>query len=432
MAQQPASPRPPARRSNRKLIVVAAAILFLVIAVPVVAALALTPWSRSAAVQGDRFSTGDSGASFEGTLGPRGDDGLFPLSTGAPRPSAVAVPTPTPAPRAPSAGGAFNDTAVFITSADKQVSPLEIAQRQIIAQASLTVEVEAVPAAVAQVQAIATGLGGFVEQLSSSGSEDKQFANITIRLPQPEFYKALDQLRALGKVQGENLGSQDVTDQFIDLQARLKSLLAEEISLLALLGKAQQISDILTIERELSRVRSDIERYQGQLNYLERRVDLASISISLVPPGLDIGQPPQGALTVEVERAAASADAVKALAARLNGEIDSIFVSTRQGRSRADISFRVFTKDFTQAVTEIEGEGAVLSKEVREGKPGKQQAKTPDANVFVALVEPEPEGTWDRVLAIALWAGGGAAVVIVALAMFGLYRLGKRRGAEEE
>jgi hypothetical protein len=136
-------------------------------------------------------------------------------------------------------------------------STLQTAQRMVISTASISVEVEMVPAATNEVRAIAESLGGFVEQLSSSGGSERQQAHMTIRVPQSQFFTALERIEALGEVQSRNLGSEDVSEQFIDLEARLKSAQREEQSLLSLLERAQQVSEVLTIERELSRVRSE-------------------------------------------------------------------------------------------------------------------------------------------------------------------------------
>tara|TARA_Y100000758_G_scaffold286768_1_gene237733 strand:+ start:242 stop:586 length:345 start_codon:yes stop_codon:yes gene_type:complete len=103
-------------------------------------------------------------------------------------------------------------------------------------------------------------------------------------VPQAQFSSAVEQIELVGKVQSKNLGSEDVSERFIDLQARLKSSLREEESLLSLLGRTSTVSEVLAIERELTRVRSDIERFQGQLNFLERRIDLATITVSLSSP----------------------------------------------------------------------------------------------------------------------------------------------------
>ena len=111
-------------------------------------------------------------------------------------------------------------------------------------------------------------------------------------MPQAQFSSAVEQIELVGKVQSKNLGSEDVSERFIDLQASLKSSLREEESLLSLLGRTSTVSEALTIERELTRVRSDIERFQGQLNFLERRIDLATITVSLASPHRSSGQPP--------------------------------------------------------------------------------------------------------------------------------------------
>ena len=97
-------------------------------------------------------------------------------------------------------------------------------------------------AAIDQVRAIAEGLGGFVEQLSSSGEPSHERANITMRVPQENFLTTLERIEDPGKVRSRNLGTEDVSEQFIDLEARLKSSLREEVSLLSLLERAGAVS----------------------------------------------------------------------------------------------------------------------------------------------------------------------------------------------
>ena len=103
-------------------------------------------------------------------------------------------------------------------------------------------------------------------------------------MPQAQFSSAVEQIELVGKVQSKNLGSEDVSERFIDLQARLKSSLREDESFLSLLDRTSTVIEVLAIERELTRVRLDIERLQGQLNFLERRIDLATITVSLSSP----------------------------------------------------------------------------------------------------------------------------------------------------
>ena len=227
-------------------------------------------WAGPWADGGDSFSTTESTRSEAGLGG-----GAFAFATPA--------PAPTAAP-----GGFRGDDAFAVTGEavkDGQRSgaavpasgpPIPVVtnglvQRQIISQGSMSVQVADVPTAAARVRAIAEGVGGFVEQLSSNGVGEFQQSTITVRVPQAEFFSVFEQIKALGEVQNENAGSVDVTEQFIDLEARLKSAQREELSLLSLLDRANVISEILTIERELTRIRGELERLQGQLNFLERR-----------------------------------------------------------------------------------------------------------------------------------------------------------------
>jgi hypothetical protein len=303
---------------------------------------------------------------------------------------------------------------------------LQTTQRQIISNASVSIEVATVESAVDQVRAIAEGLGGFVEHLSSFGSDKDQRANLTVRVPQDQFFTAVDRIEALGKVQGRDLGSEDVSEQFIDLEARLKSSLQEEESLLSLLDRAGQVSEILTIERELSRVRSDIERVQGQLNFLERRVALSTISVSLFPPGSRLPEPPSADTVIEDSRVADRVAAVKSLVASLNGEIDQVFLSTQDGRERANISFRVFPGDFEQALSVVESQGKIVNRSVREGftsVPTQDEVpEDPDARINVSFIQPVTSYLWLKILvAVALVA------VVLAAAFYLAFRAGRHR-----
>ncbi len=305
---------------------------------------------------------------------------------------------------------------------------LETAQRKVISVASITVQVDVVKVAIAEVRAIAVSLGGFVEQLSSSGGPERQRATMTIRVPQGQFTPAVERIEALGKVQNTNLGSEDVSNQFIDLKARLKSLLREEESLLSLLERTGTVTEILTIERELTRVRSDIERFQGQLNFLERRVDLATINVSLVPPEELVVEPPSATLAVEVTDVTGSVDAAKALVASLDGVVDRVLVSVRDDREKADLTLRVFTADFKRAMDFLEGQGKVKSKDLREGTPpekgGSTPAEKPDARIDVSFAEESTSVDVGLIVGIIV---GVVLASLLVLAFYGAYRFGIRR-----
>jgi hypothetical protein len=266
--------------------------------------------------------------------------------------------------------------------------------RQIISQGSMSVHVQDASATSARVRAIAEGAGGFVEQLSSYGVDEFKETTMSVRVPQDEFFSVFEQIKALGKVQSENAGSEDVTERFIDLEARLKSAQREEASLLSLLDRATQVSEILTIERELARVRTELEQVQGQLNFLERRVDLATITVFLTPPQRDEAQAPSGSLSIEASNVGGSVNAIKAVVSQVGGEVDQVFTSIQNGRERTIMTVRVFSDDFNLLVTAVEDQGGIVSKEIREGQDGDvvsplTDSDEPHARLDIAFGEPE-------------------------------------------
>ena len=306
------------------------------------------------------------------------------------------------------------------------------AERKIIFIASLSIEVEEVEAAVDRARAVAESLGGFVEHLSSSGGSETPRADLTIRIPQTGFSDALEHIESLGEVQFRNLGSEDVTEQFIDLGARLKSSMAEEKSLLALLERSNSVTEILTVERELTRVRADIERAQGRLNFLERRVDLATIQVSLFLPGSGPSNPPVANFTMDASDVSDQVSQLKGYVAGLGGAIDQVYLSTNEGGERAEVTFRVFSQDFYQASAFIEDQGKLRSRNIREGiliLTGEEtpRAKRPDARIDVVYLDESFDfqpwmAIFGIVLALAL---AGAMAVLLRIA----YRRGRRRGS---
>jgi hypothetical protein len=287
-----------------------------------------------------------------------------------------------------------------------------------------------VEAATVQIRDIADSLGGFVENLNISGDDEGRHGSMTIRVPQAQFSSAVDRIESVGKVRSKDLGSEDVSERFIDLEARLKSSLREEESLLSLLGRTATVSEILTIERELSRVRSNIERFQGQLNFLERRIDLATITVSLVSPEKRSGEPPSASMRIEVNGVTDHVDAVKSLVASSNGVVDSVLVSLRNGKESAVMTVHVFSDDFNSTVDFLEDQGRVRSKDVQEGKPGEYGAASPEekprARIDLTFVEDSNSVNIGLMVAIAAPIGALALGVILGIGFFGVYRRGGR------
>ena len=141
-------------------------------------------------------------------------------------------------------------------------------------------------------QLVAAGVGGDVIGLSQSGAGDQRVASLIIRVPSDRFTDALRQLRALdAEVVSSTVDGKDVTDQFVDLKARLSAKQAEEGRYNALLTRANTIDEILKIDSALSNVRTQIEQLQGQVNSIAARTSFTTITVSISPAIVALATP---------------------------------------------------------------------------------------------------------------------------------------------
>jgi hypothetical protein len=228
-----------------------------------------------------------------------------------PRPSApqAAAPAAQAARQAPSGGGAATSTS------DQLQQALAAADtRMIIRTVTMTIAVGDVTDVFHKVEALADEQKGYLATSQIRQDGDRLTATVTLRVPADNatYEATLERLRSLAdRVVDEQSQAQDVTEQYVDLDARLRTLKASEETMLGLLSKAQKIDDILQIQRELTNVRTQIEQIQGRKQLLERQADLATITLTIREagafsrPGWSPGQ------TVE--------EAVRALGSSLRG-----------------------------------------------------------------------------------------------------------------
>jgi len=183
----------------------------------------------------------------------------------------------------PAAPGLFkNDT----YGGESSTAPTESGQadidRKIVKTGYMTLEVSDITEAIAGITRVAKELDGYVVSSDQSGDKDITYGRIAIRVPSDRFNEALDRLRKLAvKVPNESTSSQDVTEEYTDLQAQLRNLEATEAQYLELLKKAEKVEDMLAVQRELSNVRGQIEQIKGRIQYLERTSDMALIEVNL-------------------------------------------------------------------------------------------------------------------------------------------------------
>src|SRR6266568_5144605 len=155
--------------------------------------------------------------------------------------------------------------------------------RRIIRHAALHVELADVDQGVSRLTGVVEAAGGFISSTDSQvDQKGTARATITAYVPPAHFARVLGDLDGVGRVTGRQIGGQDVSEEFVDLEARIRNLERHEGQLLSFMGKAQKVQDLLSLENELARVRGEIERTAGRLRFLKARTDLATIQVALV------------------------------------------------------------------------------------------------------------------------------------------------------
>lgn len=154
---------------------------------------------------------------------------------------------------------------------------------KIVKTADLGMRAEDVRESASRAQEIADRFGGSVASSRIDGGDGAVTADLVLSVPSAEFEAALDDLRGLGEVTTDKVGGEDVTEEFVDLRSRERNLLAAEESLLRLYDKAESVDDALSIERELTDLRGQIEVVQGRIQYLEERTSTSRISLAIEP-----------------------------------------------------------------------------------------------------------------------------------------------------
>lgn len=168
------------------------------------------------------------------------------------------------------------------------------------------VEVDSMERAVEQVQALAQRVGGYVANTTiRAGDHHVRQAEMELKIPSARFDEALAGLRPMGEVRSVSVNSQDVGEEFVDVSARVANARRLEERLLALLAnRTGRLEDVLAVERELARVREEIERYEGRLRYLRTRVAMSTLTVTVAEPEPMVGDYPGSNPIADAFRAA--------------------------------------------------------------------------------------------------------------------------------
>ncbi|MBZ5599699.1 MAG: DUF4349 domain-containing protein [Acidobacteriia bacterium] len=159
--------------------------------------------------------------------------------------------------------------------------------RKIVRTSSMELMVSSPAEAAEKIRVFAGSLGGYVETAQINSSQDAPGATITIRVPAARLEDAKAELRRMAvKVNSEKTDAQDVTKQYVDLQARIRNLQAQEEQYFEIMRSARKVQDMLDVSEKLSEVRGEIEQQQAEFATLSKQVETVAITVSLLPQPL--------------------------------------------------------------------------------------------------------------------------------------------------
>jgi hypothetical protein len=168
------------------------------------------------------------------------------------------------------------------------------APTMVIRSGQAFIEVDKVDPAVVKIRQLTAQFGGYITNSSISGGQDQiRVATLELKIPVTQYERAVGSLSSIGKVETVNSTAQDVGEEFVDVSARVKNAGRLEERLITLLAtRTGKLDEVLRVERELARVREEIERYEGRLRYLSARVAMSTLSITVHEPAPILGNTP--------------------------------------------------------------------------------------------------------------------------------------------
>ncbi|NUT24448.1 MAG: DUF4349 domain-containing protein [Streptomyces sp.] len=168
------------------------------------------------------------------------------------------------------------------SGADRASSAPKVTTSHIIRTASLTVRVKDVPKALDEARATAENAGGYVgNETTTRDDESRERTRVVLRIPVERYAEVLTELEGAGKLIERSAKAQDVTDQVVDVESRIKSQRASVARIRELMDRATKLSDVVTLEGELSTRQADLEALLAQQSSLKDRTSLATITLSL-------------------------------------------------------------------------------------------------------------------------------------------------------
>lgn len=169
---------------------------------------------------------------------------------------------------------------------------------QVIRQAQLSISVTSgsFDQRLADVRSLVELEQGFISgtdaQANPSSNDQIRTGVITFMVPATRFDDTIDQLSKLGKVQNEHISGQDVSGQYVDLNARLVNAESQRTAMLALLAQARNINDIITVQNQIGQITGEIEQIKGQIKYLDTNTAYSTVTVSMTESGAPVASAP--------------------------------------------------------------------------------------------------------------------------------------------
>ncbi|MEO7368892.1 MAG: DUF4349 domain-containing protein [Gemmatimonadaceae bacterium] len=192
-------------------------------------------------------------------------------------------------------------SAAAITAGTAEVSP-----SMIIRTGQASIEVSGLDPAMVKLRQLSAQVGGYIANSSFSGGRDQvRTATIELKIPAARYEQAVGGLNGIGKLESINTAAEDVGEEYVDVAARVANSRRLEERLVSLLAtRTGKLEDVLAVERELARVREEIERYDGRMRFLKTRSAISTLSVALHEPYPILGRTPgQNPIAVAVRQA---------------------------------------------------------------------------------------------------------------------------------
>ncbi len=180
------------------------------------------------------------------------------------------------------------DPMVTVSQVQAAVEPVD---RKIIRNGELVIEIDSPTEGQRKITSIAESHGGFVVTSEFRQQDDRgqtrpnETVTVVVRVPSARFGPALEQIRAVGsRVIQEKVSGQDVTEEYIDLEARIRTKKALEAQFMEIMKQARKVSEALEVQSEIAEVRTEIERLEGRRRFLENQSAMSTINITLQSP----------------------------------------------------------------------------------------------------------------------------------------------------